>query len=66
MLGLGQSPIKGNDHNTLGEVKLILFQILNITMSMNSYWSRGLLQIVATYTTTAGETKTSLLLTSGW
>lgn len=36
MLGLGQSPIKGNDHSTLGEVKLIPFQILNITMSMNS------------------------------
>ncbi|KAF3586272.1 hypothetical protein F2Q69_00029726, partial [Brassica cretica] len=33
---------------------------------MNNFYSLGLLQIVATYKTTASETKTSLLLTSGW
>ncbi|KAF2610929.1 hypothetical protein F2Q70_00013698 [Brassica cretica] len=31
-----------------------------------SVWGKAPSKIVATYTTTAGETKTSLLLTSGW
>lgn len=69
MFGLGQSAVKGViiiSLNQLSEVSFILFSDLNILMCMNISWSLGLLQIVASYTTTSGETKTSLLLTSGW
>lgn len=64
MLGLGDSSIKGE----ILFLKIIVWLII-CTVWDYIGWQKNMIctsQIVASYTTTSGETKTSLLLTSGW
>lgn len=65
MLGLGESSIKGViSHEVYHVTILALYAQLEIILA--DIKEICPCQIVASYTTTSGETKTSLLLTSGW